>query len=223
MQSHRFRLRLAQSFAVSVVVVAVVLLVLLSPALLIVVDHYWRADWPRLSNTGQTYGIASAIFSALAIVGVVASLLYQALQVRAQVVQTSRQAHTDLLRMVISDPDLYADCVGTWPEDMPNDTKRRSIFLALWLQYALTGFRSGTISEANLRSEILPDMFSKRPAREFWEWARNYWRGLEGTGRRRDGAFFRMIEEEYQRAIDNDQEALQDFAIVPSAVDPPSR
>ena len=50
-------------------------------------------DWRHLADIGQAYGAASAIFSALAVAGVAAGLVYQARALRLARVQAIR-THT---------------------------------------------------------------------------------------------------------------------------------
>src|SRR3954453_12429769 len=79
----------------------------------------------RLSNLGQSYGIVSAFLSSAALVGVVASVFYQATQTRIQGVATWRSAHTDLLKMVMEDPALYGPCIGTRQPGIGDDSYRQ--------------------------------------------------------------------------------------------------
>ncbi len=53
-------------------------LVILSPFALRVLATSFGLNWSNLSNIGQTYGAVSALITALALGGVVVSLLYQA-------------------------------------------------------------------------------------------------------------------------------------------------
>src|SRR4051812_24378509 len=75
------------------------------PALLMVADHWWQPNWVKLANIGQAYGAASAVFSAVAVVGIAASLIYQSHTVRLQRVQIAHDKHERLLMQVMEDPD----------------------------------------------------------------------------------------------------------------------
>src|SRR5215471_21034949 len=57
-------------------------LVLISPILLRQLDRIKGIDWSLLSNIGQTYGAASAILSAVALIGISISLLVQVRQAK---------------------------------------------------------------------------------------------------------------------------------------------
>ncbi|MGH3381602.1 MAG: DUF6082 family protein [Actinoallomurus sp.] len=57
--------------------------------------------WERLSFIGQTYGAASAVISVLALVGIVATLSYQAREVKLSREEARRQAIGDLLPPVM--------------------------------------------------------------------------------------------------------------------------
>ena len=52
-------------------------------------------DWPSLSDVGQTYGAVSALVTALALGGVMISLLYQARDVSTARSQATRTFHHD--------------------------------------------------------------------------------------------------------------------------------
>jgi uncharacterized membrane protein (Fun14 family) len=74
--------RLAVYLAVILIVAFILSLVLLSPVLLRQLGRISGIDWARLSNIGQTYGAASAVLSAIALIGISLSLLVQARQAR---------------------------------------------------------------------------------------------------------------------------------------------
>src|SRR3954452_24166530 len=57
--------------------------VLVSPVALTWLPTMRSADWAHLSDVGQTYGAASAILSAAALIGVVLSLYYQRRETKA--------------------------------------------------------------------------------------------------------------------------------------------
>lgn len=85
-------------------------LAVLSPFGLRVFDGH-DEEWERLSLIGQTYGAISALIAVLALLGVVAALVYQARELRRAADENRRQAMGDLLRMAMADPDLD-ECWG---------------------------------------------------------------------------------------------------------------
>src|SRR5215469_12947531 len=71
------------------IAVATAWLVLISPLLLRQIARIHGVNWTMLGNVGQTYGAASALLSAIALIGVSASLVIQ-----------GRQARNERLRLV---------------------------------------------------------------------------------------------------------------------------
>jgi hypothetical protein len=67
-------------------------------------------NWRRLSDVGQTYGAVCAFLTALALGGVVVSLLYQARDVKAAREQASRTFHHELLKTEMESP--FYGCNG---------------------------------------------------------------------------------------------------------------
>jgi hypothetical protein len=101
-----------RSTAPTVVLLAAVVTlvaVLLTPLGLQWIGHQPGHDWSLLSDVGQAYGAASAILAALALVGVVASLVLQAREAKASREQALRALHTDLLKMAIDEPE-FLEC-----------------------------------------------------------------------------------------------------------------
>jgi hypothetical protein len=87
-----------RSTAPTVVLLAAVVTlvaVLLTPLGLQWIGHRPGHDWPLLGNVGQAYGAASAILAALALVGVVASLVLQAREAKVSREQALRALHTE--------------------------------------------------------------------------------------------------------------------------------
>ena len=70
----------AAYFAILFLIAGILSLVLISPLYLRQLSQLRGIDWTKLSNVGQTYGAASAILSAVALVGISLSLLVQARQ-----------------------------------------------------------------------------------------------------------------------------------------------
>jgi hypothetical protein len=62
---------------ITVATVAFFAVVVLSPLALREFGTSTQANWSQLSNIGQTYGAVSALLTAMALVGVVASLLFR--------------------------------------------------------------------------------------------------------------------------------------------------
>src|SRR6266568_2590402 len=75
--------------------VGMLALVVVSPIALQQIARIHGLNWMRLSNIGQTYGAVSALVTALALGGVIISLLYQARDVKTTREQTSRAFHNE--------------------------------------------------------------------------------------------------------------------------------
>jgi Family of unknown function (DUF6082) len=70
-----------------------------------------QTNWERLSYIGQTYGAASALLSALALVGIAVTLVLQARDTKVSREQGQRILHVGLLKMAMDNP-LYRRCWG---------------------------------------------------------------------------------------------------------------
>jgi len=84
--------------------VLVVAAVLMSPLLMVHLSSK-GLPWQQLADIGQAYGGASALLSAAALCGVVASLLFQRRQVRQELAEMDRQQHIELMRIALEHPD----------------------------------------------------------------------------------------------------------------------
>jgi hypothetical protein len=102
---------------VTVLTIALLVLVVLSPLILEELGASVRINWAQLSNIGQTYGAVSALLTAMALLGVVASLFLQARDVKNSREQAWRTFHHELIRMELDDP-LYMTALGA-PWDVP--------------------------------------------------------------------------------------------------------
>ncbi|BCY09579.1 DUF6082 family protein [Actinoplanes sp. L3-i22] len=171
----------------------------LSPLALAAVGDLIAEDWVRLGNIGQAYGAASAIFSALALAGVTASLVYQARSVGQHRVQAVREQHADILNMICADPETYApalnrELIGQTPLQV-----RRHVFLGRAFRYYAFGYATEVIAEADLRLEIFPEVFGTEPGRTFWAGARTLWLNSGNPDYRR---LARVADAEYRKAVE---------------------
>jgi len=171
-------------------------LVLLSPLLLDQLGRIRGIDWTRLSNIGQTYGAASAILSAVALIGVSLSILVQARQARTERIRIVRERHMDLLRIILDAPNTYGPVISMQARSAV-DTQR-FLFTTMWMNYSLMGFQMGLISEEVLRADHLA--FGGEPMRTWWASARRYWIGVPGQDRK-ERQFVRIVDEEYRRSV----------------------
>jgi hypothetical protein len=200
--THRYipRIRSAALFLAAFTGIAGILsLVLISPLLLRQLGRVNGIDWSRLSNIGQTYGAASAILSAVALIGVSLSLIVQARQARAERVRVVRERHMELLRIVLDAPDLYGPIIGELTPRAPDET-RQFLFATMWMNYARMGYQLGILDEQLIREEVLRSAFGGEPLRKWWAVAGKYW-SISAKSDRRARQFTRITNDEYHRAV----------------------
>lgn len=182
--------------------VLVVLLTLVGLALALVSPMGLRAfgganeEWERLSLIGQTYGAISALIAVLALLGVVAALVYQARELRRAADESRRQAMGDLLRMTMADPDLD-ECWG--PVEGGHDARLRKqlMYTNMIVTQWGTSFRAGATPEKRLRANAL-EMFRGPVGRTYWENARDG--RLNAPGSRAEARFNQILDEAYRTA-----------------------
>ena len=192
-------------------IAGVLSLILVSPLLLRQLAQIKGIDWTELSNIGQTYGAASAILSAVALIGITLSLMVQARQARIERVRITRERHMELLRIILDAPEVYSPIIGVEAARSGTDT-RRFLFCTMWVNYARMGFEAGVLTEELLHDDIFAPAFKSEPMRKWWTRARKYWSGNLIQGRK-DRKFVQIIDEEYRKA------EKEGPAIVPSAED----
>jgi len=169
-----------------------------SPLALAIVDRWWQPNWRRLADIGQTYGAASAVFSALAVTGVAVGLIYQARQLRLARVQAARDKHEQLLTLVMGEPETYGTMLGRRLAAMPSVELRRYLYWLMAFNYFKFGYESGVISEHDLRVDGLPAYFASADGRRHWETMSGYLDPRAPAVHRR---FRAIVEDEYQKAV----------------------
>src|SRR5260370_23403116 len=142
-------------------------------------------DWTGLSNIGQTYGAASAVLSAVALLGVSVSLLVQARQARTERIRITHDRHMELLHIMLESPEVYYP-VLSMRKQSAIDTKRH-LFSTMFMNYASIGFRMGVFSEEDLRADMLQPAFEGETMRKWWIIARRYWRSRAAQDRKDRG------------------------------------
>lgn len=152
------------------------------------------ATWERLSLIGQTYGAASALLSALALVGIAITLVLQAREVKVSREQGQRILHVDLLKMAMDNP-LYRRAWGPVLGDGEED--RQHLYVNLIVSEWQVSFEIGTMGEALLRAEAA-SLFRGEPGRRFWRNARQV--RLATSSARRERRFHQILDEEYRKA-----------------------
>lgn len=150
--------------------------------------------WERLSFIGQTYGAASALLSVVAIVGVVATLVFQAREVRVAREEARRTAVSDLLKMAMDDPD-FNECWGPTGLDEPFRDQRQHMYINLVVSEWQMSFETGALGEKRLRA-IAAEMFRGRPGRRYWQEAREI--RLATTENKKAHRFHQVLDEAYR-------------------------
>ncbi|MEU9868851.1 DUF6082 family protein [Actinomadura sp. NPDC048021] len=151
------------------------------------------ARWERLSFIGQTYGAASALLAALALIGIAATLIFQAHDTRIAREEARRIAIAELLKMAMDDPALD-EAWGPVPADADRRARRQLMYINMILSEWQMSFETKALPEKRLRA-ISREMFSGRPGRAFWEEARQVRMGTAGSRRAR--RFHEILDEEY--------------------------
>lgn len=167
------RLHSVEAIAVLAVVVTLVL-VAISPLALREVSGLHDLNWIRLSDIAQTYGAVSVLLNAIALGGVVFSLIYQARVLKISAIQAQRSFHHGLLQLEMADP-LYMEASGApWglPLEFDYDRLRQRTFVHMWITFWEDRYVLGELREDELR-ENASEMFCGAPAREYWSTVRD--------------------------------------------------
>lgn len=179
--------------------VAFLALVVFSPLALRELVGSFDLNWSNLSNVGQTYSAVSALLTALALGGVVISLLYQAKDVSAARSQAIRTFHFELLRMELDDEDCMWASGAPWGMAIPADYHhlRLHVFVHMWLSFWESQFLIGEMPAEIARSSAR-ELFRGKAGREYWQTAGQR-RLSSDSGRRLE--FARIMDGEYRDAI----------------------
>jgi hypothetical protein len=155
-----------------------------------------RISWQRLSDVGQAFGAMSAVVSAIALVGIVTSLVIQQKQNRVMEEQTVRQRHFELVRLTMDDPK-FLDVWGARP-DVDYDPALLG-FATLVVSHWLMLWRIGNIDEVALRRNAAA-YFAGSIGRDHWQRSGPGWSTPDRLAER----FVAIMDEEYRQAISAD-------------------
>lgn len=193
---HRASVARPLLFVVILVLVLVsVSLVIVSPLALRSLDDGGQ-DWSRLSAIGQTYGAVSAIIAAIALVGVMISLIIQSREARAARQAAQRGHLFELLRMAMDDP-RFMECWG--PYLTKNfATEGQFAYINLIVAHWHAEYMVRQMPDRLLRPTAA-SVFASAPGRTYWENTGTFWRdNYSGRQARR---FYEVLEATYQDAI----------------------
>lgn len=190
--------RISLVFAFAVATVAVLALVVISPLMLKWFGSVEDVNWAQLSNIGQTYDAASAMLTAIALIGVAGSIIFQIRAIEVSRTQSVRGQHAHLVEMVLADP-VYMRAWGQEPKEYGGlDRYRQQLYVNLILSFWEDNYRLGGSHENMLRGD-LAILFRGEAGRDFWAIGRHARQQMSRD--HRDKRFFRIVEEEYQKAI----------------------
>jgi Family of unknown function (DUF6082) len=188
---------------VGILVFAAIMLavVIVSPFALQRLALIHGVNWARLSDVGQTYGAVSAFLTALALGGVVISLIYQGRELRTAREQANSTFHNELLKMEMENP-VCMDAMGSpWGAAAgltDYDSLRRHHFVHMWVSYWESQYKLREISDPDLRFSVSSELFVSASGRRYWSTTRavklKYYKG-----RLRQCTM--IIDEEYRKAI----------------------
>lgn len=189
----RFNAGRAQKWLVGGGLLAVVGAVIMSPLLMVRLSS-GGLTWRQFADIGQAYGGASALLSAAALCGVVASLLVQRRQVRQELAEMDRQQHIDLMKLAMENPE-FLEVLDVNTAGGPH--ARQEVFLNLMMMYWLAVWELGVVDDAELRA-MAADMFGNEISRRWWARVGAVWVGPGGNrGRRR---FVLIVTQELVRS-----------------------
>ncbi|MGC4750049.1 DUF6082 family protein [Micromonospora sp. DT201] len=150
-------------------------------------------DWVELSNIGQAYGAVTAVLSALAFLGVAASLLLQwRLNVMSHAV-SARERHFELIKLTMDRPEIaYFVDDGA----VSSGTMAQQLNINLWVGHWFLLWKTREIDEFGLRRQ-LAGMFRNPVAREWWRLYGPTWTSSKA---RRSRIFVDLVSRECENA-----------------------
>jgi hypothetical protein len=186
-----------------VVLLAILLLVIVSVGLVVVsplglsaLDSGSQVDWNRLSDIGQTYGAVSAIIAAVALLGVMISLVIQSREAKAARKNARRSHHVELMRMAMDDP-RYMECWGPYVTEN-FAAEGQYTYINLVIAHWYSEYEVGELSDTLLQASAAY-VFASAPGRRYWQNGGRFWR--DNYSGRRAKRFHQVLEETYQEAI----------------------
>jgi hypothetical protein len=147
----------------------------------------------RLSDTGQA---ASAILSAIALMGIAGSLYFQMQQTRTERIAAARGLRDQLLLYAIDRPQL----LHLWGVDStkPTTARQEAAYVSTVVAYIKTSYVLDLLTDHELR-EYCRLVFAHEAVREFWRDARQTYLNDRFPAARR---FARTVDELYQHTVD---------------------
>ncbi|GLY83366.1 DUF6082 family protein [Actinoallomurus iriomotensis] len=172
------------------------LAVFASPLYLQWLAGFRRANWTEIGNIGQAYGAASAILSALALLGIAMSISLQVREHYANRSQIVRSQQFRLIELALENPERYMPCRGLDWRERTTDDMCQHLYTTMLINNHYTGYSLGFTSEEVLRGEILHDIFAAESGRKWWAEAEEHWRRMPSAAN-----FVDIVSDEYTKAI----------------------
>ncbi|WP_432175493.1 DUF6082 family protein [Streptomyces sp. Tue6028] len=175
------------------------LLIVITPFLLQAAAPSNR-DWQRLSNISQTYGALSVLFSAAALLGIAASLVYQSQQTEIANQQAQRASHQHMIEMALNDPELL---IGSEPPaiEVTEQVFRAMMFSNLLISNWLASYRLRRMNDDELRV-MLVGHFKGEVPRKHWEGSSRQWQQMATASKERARIrFVSIVDETYRQAV----------------------
>lgn len=159
-------------------------------------DHVEGDELQRLSDAGQAFGTVSAILSAIALMGIAASLYFQMQQTRAAQIAAARGMRVQLLQFAIESPQF----LRVWGADTSKSVQhmQESAYISMVLAYNKTSYMLGLLTDYELR-EYCRLIFAQPSFRDFWKGARLVYLNDHFRDSRR---FARIVDDVYHATLD---------------------
>ncbi|GGZ22140.1 hypothetical protein GCM10010365_47920 [Streptomyces poonensis] len=157
-------------------------------------------DWDRLSKISQAYGALSVLFSAAALLGVVASLVHQSHQTDIANEEAQRASHRQLLLASLDDPEL-ALCWEPLPDLVSFRERKQVAFVNLIVSNWWADYRLKRTNDDVVR--VLTELhFRGEAARRHWHLTSAYWNAYAvALGDRRFIKFVALMDAAYEQAV----------------------
>lgn len=184
---------------IAAIAVAILALVAFSPWALRGLSDIHGMNWSQLSNVGQAYTAAATLLSSFALAGVILSLIMQNQEARVSREQTIRSLHGDLVRMG-DDPDLIRVVSSSRKgATVASETRARQYRYAnQWVVHWQSMYELRRMNDEDLRMQLSRTLFSGDVGRDYWASAR---KAFIPAGSRRTRRYYRIIDEEYEKAV----------------------
>ncbi|MFG6201358.1 DUF6082 family protein [Nonomuraea sp. JJY05] len=178
---------------------AILLMLLASPFALGQLASAAGIDWASLADVGDAYGSAVALLTAVSLLVLAVSVAFQARTARISSETAVRTLHVEMMRFAIEDPSLMQMEGAEWDGTAEGaEEMRRWAYINMQLGLYRSFHALKELPSPELRMAMAA-RFTSRLGREHWEHNRIWFQASERN--RHDRRFNRIVEEEYQKAI----------------------